>query len=126
MRNLITLALITGVVLLQGDRGRAQSENAAPGTVFIQVMNQANVTIAKNGITLGAFTFPKGTLLSAVDEHRQLKPAGPGRFEFHGAFELRALAKAEAVPGPAAQMMKQAAVVLTAQGVDVLVENLPQ
>ena len=108
---------------MQVDRGRAQSENMAPGTVFIQVMNQANVTIAKNGVTLGAFAFPRGTLLSAVDEHRQVNPTGPGRFEFHGAFELRALPNVEAIAGPAAQMMKQAPVVLTAQGVDVLVEN---
>lgn len=124
MKSFITLALVTGFVLIQGDSGRAQSENMAPGTVFIQVMNQANVTIARNGITLGSFAFPKGTLLSAVDEHRQVKPAGPGRFEFHGAFELRALPKGEAVGGPAVQMMKQAPVVLTAQGVDVLVENV--
>jgi hypothetical protein len=118
------LALVVGFMVIQADRGRAQSENVAPGTVFIQVTNQASVTVAKNGITLGAFAFPKGTLLSAVDEHRQVRPTGPGRFEFHGAFELRALTKSEAIPGPAVQMMRQAPVVLMAQGVDVLVENV--
>jgi hypothetical protein len=51
-------------------------------------------------------------------------PTGPGTFEFRGAFELRALHAADAKAGPAADMMQAAPVVLSGQGVDVLIANV--
>jgi hypothetical protein len=128
MRTTALAVVVFGLVIVQTDRGRAQATLPAagvPGAVYLQVINQCNVTIARNGTVLGALTFPKGTLLSAVDEQRHPTPTAPGRFEFHGAFELRALLASEAEAGPAADMMRAAPVVLSAQGVDVLVENKP-
>jgi hypothetical protein len=46
------------------------------------------------------------------------------RFEFHGAFELRALPASEVKAGPAANMMQTAPLVLSGQGVEVLIENV--
>jgi hypothetical protein len=128
MRTAILAVLVLGFTLAQSDRGRAQAtlpSAGTPGAIYLHVINQCRVTIAKNGTVLGALTFNKGTLLSAVDAQRHPTPAGPGRFEFHGAFELRALPASEAKPGPASDMMQAAPVVLSGQGVDVLIENIP-
>ena len=69
MRTTILAVLVVGFMLAQSGRGRAQATlppTGTPGAVFLQVVNQCNVTIAKNGAVLGLLTFPKGTLLSAV------------------------------------------------------------
>jgi hypothetical protein len=128
MRTAILAVLVLGFTLAQSDRGRAQATlppAGTPGAIYLHVINQCRVTIAKNGTVLGALTFNKGTLLSAVDAQRHPTPTGPGRFEFHGVFELRALPSSEAKPGPASDMMPAAPVVLSGQGVDVLIENIP-
>ena len=120
--------LVVGFLLAQSDRGRAQATLAPAGTagaVYLQVINECRVTITKHGTALGTLTFGKGTLLSAVDAQRRPTLIGPGRFEFHGAFELRALPTSDAKPGPASDMMQAAPVVLSGEGVDVLIENLP-
>ena len=73
---------------------------------------------------------PKGTHLSAADEHRKPNHLGGGKFEFHGNFELRAMLPtdipaASKVAGhmPAAELMSHAPMVMTAQGVDVILEK---
>ena len=65
-------------------------------------------------------------------EHRRPTHLGGGRFEFHGNFELRALPPGD-VPSlspsagmPAAEMMSHAPLVLSAQGVDVVIEKAPE
>src|SRR5712691_7298804 len=71
------------------------------------------------------FQLPKGTYLSAVDEHRKPNHLGGGKFEFHGNFELRAMLPSD-IPAaakaaghmPAAELMSHAPMEMTAQGVD--------
>jgi hypothetical protein len=122
-------ALVMLLLMLPVNQGRAQVDQAAPGTVFMTANTHFAVTIERGGAVLGTLTFPKGTLLSAVDEHRKPAGTGPGRLEFHGAFELRALpaneVPAAAAGGRATHLMSNAPVVLAAQGVDVLIENFP-
>jgi hypothetical protein len=128
MRTIKCAGLVLILLMLPVNQGRAQVDLAAPGTVFMRVGTHFLMTIARGGAVLGTMTFPKGTLLSAVDEHRKRVFDGQGRTEFHGAFELRAIPAGE-VPagggGPSAVLMSHAPVVLSAQGVDVLTENLP-
>jgi hypothetical protein len=86
----------------------------------------------RNGGLLGTFTFPKGTEFSVVDEHKHPTHLGDGRFEFHGTIELRALTAQDLAAQnpqrgtPGAEIMSHAPVVLTGQGVDVLVEKIPE
>ena len=71
-------------------------------------------------------------MLGAVDEDRRPTHLGDGRFEFHGAFELRALPpndiRSVAPSGsmPALELMSHAPLVLQAQGVDVILERAPE
>ena len=88
------------------------------------------MTFTRHGVILGTFTFPKGTGLSAVDDQGgQFGPVLTGRYEFHGAFELRALTVQDlAAQQPktgisGAEIMSRAPLVLSAEGVDVLVET---
>src|SRR5216684_2304064 len=91
MRTMLLGALVAALVVFSGDRGLAQVDKAAYGTLLISGYTAHSVTIMRNGGLLGTFTFPKGTELSAVDENRHPKHLGAGRYEFHGTFELRAL-----------------------------------
>jgi hypothetical protein len=87
------------------------------------------VTINRNGALLGTFAFAKGTVISAVDDHRGSQLLADGRWEFHGAFELRALPDKEPAPyqnTPAEVLMSDAPVVVSAHGVDVILECLPE
>jgi len=110
--------------------GHAQIDKAAVGVVFIDARHGArNVTVTRNGALLASFVLPKGTILSAVDDHRRPTHTGGGRFEFHGNFELRALPAGDVSPSaamPAAEMMSRAPLVLSAQGVDVVIEKAPE
>ena len=130
MRTMILSALVVAFLPFAGDLGRAQVDKAARGTVFFAGTSAHSVTIMRNGGLLATFTFPMGTALSAVDEHRQPTHLGSGRFEFHGAFELRALtaddrAAQQPYEGmPAAEIMSRAPLVIMANGVDVLLENV--
>ena len=63
MRTIALAVLVFGLVLVQTDRGRAQTTLPAagtPGAVYLHVINQCNVTIARNGTVLGALAFPRG------------------------------------------------------------------
>jgi hypothetical protein len=132
MRTMLLGALVTALVVFSGDRGVAQVDKAAYGTLFIAGSSAHSATIMRNGGLLGTFTFPKGTELSVVDEHKHPTHLGDGRFEFHGTFELRALTAQDLAAQhpqrgtPAQEIMSHAPVVLTGQGVDVLVEKVPE
>jgi hypothetical protein len=132
MRTMLLGVFVAALVVFSGDRGLAQVDKAAYGTLFIAGSSAHSVTITRNGGLLGTFTFPKGTELSAVDEQRHPTHLGDGRFEFHGTFELRALtaqdlaAQHPQTGTPGAEIMSHATVVLTAQGVDVLVEKVSE
>jgi hypothetical protein len=132
-RTLTFVALVTLLVPIAAFRGHAQDGRGAVGTVFIDARDGArNVTVSRQGTVLAFVTLPKGTVLSAVDEHRRPAHLGGGRFEFHGDFELRALPPGD-IPTlspsgglPAAEMMSHAPLVLGARGVDVILERAPE
>jgi hypothetical protein len=129
VRTILLGTLVVAVVVFSGDRGFAQVDKAAYGTLFISSMTGHNVTMMRNGTLLGTFTFPQGTELSVAHEHQYVTHLGEGRFEFHGAFELRALTAQDlAAQNPSrgtagAEIMSHAPLVLQAQGVDVLIEK---
>src|SRR5206468_1869174 len=131
MRTTILGALVVTLVLVAGDRGRAQVDKAAYGTLFVAGSFAHTVTLMRNGQLLGTLSFPKGTELSAVnDPQHPPTHTGGGRFEFHGAaFELRALTAEDLAAQhpqrgtPAQEIMSHAPLVLTAQGVDVVLEK---
>jgi hypothetical protein len=124
--------LIVGLVVFGTYRGRAQDRVAAGiGILNINAGDtDRNVTVSKDGKVLAFITLPKGTVLSASDEHRRPKHLGGGKFEFHGNFELRALPQTDVPPNadgmPAVELMKRASLVLSAQGVDVILERPAQ
>lgn len=121
------------MTLFAANHLRAQADKTPPGlgTVFIDAQDVArNVTISRQGAVLAYIQLPKGTTLSAVDEHRKPNHLGGGKFEFHGNFELRAMLPTD-IPAaakaaghmPAAELMTHAPMVIAAQGVDVTVER---
>jgi len=132
MKTMLLGALVATLVVFSGDRSLAQIDAAGRGTVFISAQSAYTVTVMRNGGLLGTFSFPKGTQLSVVDEHKHPTHLGDGRFEFHGTFELRALtaqdlaAQHPANGTPGAEIMSHAPVVLTGRGVDVLVEKVTE
>lgn len=115
---------------------RAQAGNTPPGlgTVFIEAQDAPrNVIISRQGAVLAYIQLPKGTLLSAVDEHRKPNHLSGGKFEFHGNFELRAMLPSDIPPEakaagrtPAFELMSHAPMVMAAQGVDVILEKPQQ
>jgi hypothetical protein len=126
-------ALIVGVALFAANHLRAKAGNTPPGvgTVFIEAQDCArNITVSRRGAVLAYIQLPKGTYFSTVDEHRRPNHLGGGRFEFHGNFELRAMLPSD-IPAAAkaagnwaaAELMSHAPMVMTAQGVDVIVEK---
>jgi hypothetical protein len=133
--RILTVTLVVPVIALvtfASFRGQAQ-DRAAIGTVFIDSRDGArNLTVSRQGAVLAWVTLPRGTVLSAVDEHRSPAHLGGGRYEFHGDFELRALSANE-VPSiapsgsiPAAELMSHAPLILSAHGVDVILEKAPE
>jgi hypothetical protein len=101
-----------------------QSERSS----LTQRMEHATSPSSGMARVLAAFTFPKGTKMSAVDEHRKPQYLG-GRLEFHEAFELRAMTPGD-VPESArssgmaaAELLSYALMVISAQGVDVVLEK---
>ena len=131
MKHLFLGALIITSCLFSAGHLLAQPGNPPEtGTVFIDAQDSAqNITISRKGAVLAYIQLPKGTSLSAMDEHRKPNHVGGGRFEFHGSFELRAMSPTDvrlATAGghlPAGQLMSQAPMVLKAQNVDVILEK---
>jgi hypothetical protein len=121
--------LIVWLMPVAGEWPRAQVDKAAVGTLFIHTTDGArNVTIIRNGSAMAAFTLPKGTIMTAADEHRSPRHLGGGRYEFHGHFELRAMPPSDmAAPAgsgamAAAELLRDALMVITAHGLDVILE----
>jgi len=125
MRLWVLAALIVGSgAQTFGPEGH-QVDKAAVGTLFIHATDGArNVTIIRNGVVLAAITFPKDTIMSAVDERKRPTDAvgavaplfdghphpqylASGRLEFHGHFELRAMTPGD-VPASARHGMAAA------------------
>jgi len=103
---------------------RAQSP-ATEGreTIFFAPNTPRSVTVAKAGATIASFTVPQGTLLSvSMDKDRYTLPDANGRFEAHGKIEVHLQAAAQRDRTvPLEHAMQQAPVVLTGDGVDVIV-----
>ena len=128
MRTMLLGVFVAALVVLSGDSGRAQID---PSHAVFMTGNAAHsVTFTRHGVVLGTFTFPKGTGLSAVDDQgTRFGPVLTGRYEFHGAFELRALtvqdlaAQQSNTDISGAEIMSRAPLVLSTKGVDVLVKT---
>jgi hypothetical protein len=127
MRKMLA-ALVVAFLLFPMERGRAQS-GASLGGILFAPNSVRSVTLSKNGVPLASLNVPKGTALSASYDNRQSNSITGGRWEFHGDFALRALPATELASRPsgerAEQTMSRAPLVLTAQGVDVMIENVP-
>jgi hypothetical protein len=126
MRNVIATTLLMVFLVSTVDRGRAQSPGLQGGIVLAP--NSARtVTISKNGALRASFNIPPGTFLGASYDDKQSNSITSGRWEFHGDFVLRAQLGNE-MPSPGGgifQRMSRAPLVVTAQGVDVVIENVP-
>jgi hypothetical protein len=142
MRIKMFVTLVTAFLLLQVDGGRAQSDRLMGGIVLAPNSSR-HLTLSRNGALLASFTVPKGMFLFASYDDQQPTSIADGRWEFHGNFELRASSASEALqPGVRSdalptnarsgfgpriqQMMSQAPLVLTVQGVDAVIENVEQ
>ena len=128
MKSWLLAALIVGSgAQTFGPEGH-QVDKAAVGTLFIHAMGAKNVTITRNGSVLAAFTFPKATVMSVRDEHGNPPRLDGGPYEFHGAFELRAMTTGD-VPASAwrgmaaAELLSHPPMVIQAEGVDVILET---
>jgi hypothetical protein len=120
-------ALSLAFLLLPMARGRAQSAGLQGGILFAP--NTARtVTISKNGALLASLSIPKGTFLRATYDEGAPQSIAEGRWEFHGDVALRALRASDAASRPgervSEQTMSLAPLVVTAQGVDVVIENV--
>jgi hypothetical protein len=124
------LGVLLALLPFAGYRGHAQAHRRDPGTLYIDARNGPRlIDITTHGTLLASITLPKGTVLSAADEHRNPTHLGGGKFEFHGQFVLRALPLADVPPVPpeglsAEEAMTNAPLVLSARGVDVTLENI--
>jgi hypothetical protein len=122
-------ALVVAFLLIPMVRGRAQSAGLSGGILFAP--NAARqVTLSRNGVLLTSMTTPRGTFLRASYDEGAPKSIAERRWEFHGEFALRVLPAIEAASRPAGeglseQLMRRAPLLLTAQGVDVVIENVP-
>jgi len=124
MRTIGLVASIAALVFLPVERGGAQAPGLQGGIVFAP--NPARtVTISKNGVLRASFNIPTGTFLSASYDDKQPTSITSGRWEFHGDFVLRAQSASEMPPpgGGIAERMSKAPLVLTVQGMDVVIEN---
>jgi hypothetical protein len=128
MRTTALAAVVVSLLLFPVGRGRAQSANLQGG-IFFAPNSARRVTLTTNGEPLATFNIPKGTLLSASYDDTQPNSITAGRWEFHGEVALRAQ-PASAVqrrqPGKTLeQVMREAPLILSGQGMDVVVENVP-
>jgi len=78
------------------------------------------VSMTKAGAPLAQIYIPSGNVI-AVSDGRPIR----NRTDFEGTFELRALPESETRPGPAADMMSTAPLLLRVENVQAVVENRP-
>ena len=126
-RTMVVIALIVAFLLFPIEGSRAQSTGLSGG-IFFAPNSVRSVTLSKGGAVVASFSIPKGTYLSASYDDKQPHSITPGRWEFHGDIAVRvqpASAMQQRQPGQTVeQVMNQAPVVLTGQGMDVVVENV--
>lgn len=151
MRTICLVASVVGLVLLQAEHGRAQSGGLQGVIVFAPNATRI-VTFSKGGVVVASFEVPKGNLLRVSYDDSQPNNAIPprlldglsggrpteggavyildhtARFELHGDVTVRAQSRQEFEqlgPGVSlAQSMTQAPLVVTAQGVDVVIAGV--
>jgi len=128
MRGTALAAVVVSLLLFPVGRGGAQSGNLKGG-IFFAPNSARSVTLTRNGEPLATFNIPKGTFLSASYDDNQPNSIMAGRWEFHGEVALRAQ-PASAVqrrqPGKTLeQVMLEAPLILSGQGMDVVIENVP-
>jgi hypothetical protein len=127
MRKSYIFAIVL-VLVAQSGRIGAQTDPRAPGALYLRAVSQINITMSKGAAVIGAMSFPQGTQVSVRAIGQQPQMTSPGRYEFHGNIELRAMPganiPASAFGRPAAEVLAQAPMVLAAQGVDLLVEQV--
>ncbi len=140
-RTMILRALALVLLLFPALDIRAQSDSLQGG-IFFAPNTARRVTVTRNRSLLATFVVPKGTYLSVSYDRQQPASITNGHWEFHGNVELRASAAGD-TPEPAARIgevppsarsfgpgiqrrISQAPLVLTVQGVDVVIETVEQ
>ena len=127
MRTIVLGALVTAFLLIPLDRGRAQSGNPRGG-IFFAPTSARIVSLSKNGVLLASFHVPKGAFLSASYDDQQPNSISAGRWEFQGDIAVR-VQPFSAIQGrqpgkTLEQVMSEAALVLSGQDLDVVIENV--
>ncbi len=119
--------LVVPLVLCTINLGRAQSVGLQGGIMFAPNVART-VTVSRNGEALGSFNVPRGTFLGVSYDDQQPHVITDGHFEFHGDIAVR-IQPASAAPSLTGkrleQVISEAPLVLTGQGMDVVVENAP-
>jgi hypothetical protein len=127
--RITTVASVVAVsLLLPAGLGGAQSDTVE-GWVLYAPNSARKVTLMRNGLLLASLEVPTGTTMVAVYDQRQPTSFAPGRWEFHGEFSLHAQAARDMAPlrepgGRVGQIRAEAPLVVSAKGVDVLMENI--
>ena len=119
--------LVVLLMLCTINRGRAQSVGLQGGIMFAPNVART-VTVSRNGDELGSFNVPKGAFLGVSYDDRQPHVITEGHFEFHGDITVR-IQPASAAPSLTGkrleQVISEAPLVLTGQGTDLVIENIP-
>jgi hypothetical protein len=142
MRLTVFAALVIGFLLLQTNGGRVQADQpqrTGMQAIVLSPDSARRVTLRRNGAFLASFTVPNGTFLSAIYDDPQAARTPDGRWEFHGNLELREWLATEVQPGGKGEPVTasprlirsgnstyQAALTMTVQGVDAVIENIQQ
>jgi len=119
------LIAFSAIVLGGSDDSSAQS--ASPNGVIVWAPNSARlVTLSRGGHPLTTLSFPAGTFLSASYDEGRPNLVSPGRWAFHGNLLLHAMNAADMVETgePIALRMNRAPLLLTANDMDVTIENV--
>jgi hypothetical protein len=125
MRTIGVAAFTVALVVSPVERGGAAQSPGLQGSIVFAPNAGRIVTIFKNGALRASFNIPTGTFLSASYDDKQPTSLAPSRWEFHGDFVLRAQSRSE-MPAPGggiAQRLSNAPLVLSVQGMDVVIED---
>lgn len=126
MRTILAV-LVVSLVLCAIGLVRAQSPELQDEIMFAPNVART-VTVSRNGEALGSFNLPRGAFLAVSYDKRQLHVITDGRAEFRGDIAVR-IQPASAAPRLTGkrleQVMNEAPLVLTGQGMDVIVDNVP-
>jgi hypothetical protein len=115
--SLKELALVVAFVAGAVGSGGAQTDSD-PRWNYFAVRSRLIVTIKQDGAELATLTFPASTFVSVSDG-----TATSQRNAFHGNVEVRGRLKSEKTTGSAADIMRNAPLILKATDVNVQVKN---